>query len=114
TGGVRTLVFARKTPDHRGLVLTGPMTVESRGEDLVISRTSPALTMKIQAKDCANGGLFQMELQRGDVATTDVTHMLATAVGPTAANLTVFYFDNPNFRAREGDVVPRLRPRTIR
>ena len=53
--------------------------------------------MKLQAKDCANGGIFQMEPERGDGTATRFTHTL----GPDA-----FYFDNPNFRAREGDVMP--------
>jgi hypothetical protein len=53
--------------------------------------------MKIQAKDCANGGVFQMEVERNDGAATRFTHILAEDV---------FYFDNPNFRAAEGDVVP--------
>lgn len=103
TGGVRTIVFASKTPDHRGLRLTGAMNVELDEEDLVIERSGPGLSMKIQAKDCAQGGVFQMEPERGDNGTTDITHVLGTG---SAANLTVFYFDNPNFRAREGDVVP--------
>jgi hypothetical protein len=106
TGGVRTVVFARKTPDHRGLTLTGPLNVELTDTDIVIDRSGVGLSMKIQAKDCANGGLFQMEPQRGDGTATDITHVLATAAAPDGANMTVFYFDNPNFRAREGDVVP--------
>ena len=53
--------------------------------------------MKIQAKDCANGGLFQMEPERGDGTATRITHTLGADA---------FYYDNPNFRAREGDVVP--------
>jgi hypothetical protein len=53
--------------------------------------------MKIQAKDCANGGLFQMEVERNDGTPTLFTHILADAV---------FYFDNRNFRNRDGDVVP--------
>jgi hypothetical protein len=36
--------------------------------------------MKIQAKDCANGGLFQMEVERGDTA-TDITHVLTRRPG---------------------------------
>jgi hypothetical protein len=103
TGGVRTPVFARKTPNHRGLSLNGALSVELGEEDLVIQRSGPGLTMKIQAKDCANGGLFQMEVERGDGTETDITHVLAGAEGDS---LTAFYFDNPNFRAREGDVVP--------
>ena len=106
TGGMRTVVFARKTPDHRGLALTGPLNVEFKDTDIVIGRTGPGLSMKIQAKDCANGGLFQMEPQRGDGTATDITHVLATASGSTGSQFTVFYFDNPNFRAREGDTVP--------
>jgi hypothetical protein len=97
TGGRRTVVFSSKTPDHRGLTLTGPVNVDLKNGDVVIDRAGPGLTMKIQAKDCANGGLFQMEPQRADGGTTRITHTLAPDV---------FYFDNPNFRAREGDVVP--------
>ena len=53
--------------------------------------------MKLQAQDCANGGLFQgSELERTNGTATRITHKLAA----------VFVLDNPNFRAREGDVVP--------
>jgi hypothetical protein len=97
TGGRRTVVMASKTPDHQGLSLTGAIDVQISGPDLVISRTGPGLSMKIQAKDCANGGIFQMEPARADGGTTRITHTLAVGV---------FYFDNPNFRAREGDVLP--------
>jgi hypothetical protein len=97
TGGVRTTVFASKAPNHRGLVLTSPLTVSLVDETLELTRTGPGLTMKIQAKDCANGGVFQMEVERGDGTRTVFTHTLGAGV---------FYFDNPNFRAREGDVVP--------
>jgi hypothetical protein len=106
TGGMRTVVYARKTPDHRGLTLTGQLNVEFKESDIVIDRSGPGLSMKIQAKDCANGGLFQMEPERGDGTATDITHVLATASGSTGTQFTVFYFDNPNFRAREGDTVP--------
>jgi len=98
TGGRRTPVWAEKTPDHRGLVLNSAVEVESKGPDLVITREGTGgLTMKIQAKDCANGGNFQMEVERGDQTTTLFTHLL---------DAEAFYFDNPNFRAREGDLVP--------
>ena len=55
--------------------------------------------MKIQAKDCAQGGIFQMEPERGDRTTTRVTHTLASS---SVAGLTPFYFDNPNCRSRAG------------
>jgi hypothetical protein len=97
TGGHRTVVFASKTPDHRGLALTGAVSVSLAGDNIVIDRAGPGVSMKIQAKDCANGGLFQMEPARADGTRTRITHTLADGV---------FYFDNPNFRAREGDVVP--------
>lgn len=97
TGGQRTIVFASKTPDHRGLTLTGDVLVELGDGDIVLQRAGTGLSMKIQALDCATGGIFQMEPQRADGTATRITHTLADGV---------FYFDNPNFRAREGDVVP--------
>jgi len=106
TGGVRTPVYERKTPNHRGLVLNGRLNVELGEENLEIDRSGPGLTMKIQAKDCAAGGVFQMEVERGDGTTTDITHVLASPASPEPAFMTAFYFDNPNFRAREGDIVP--------
>jgi hypothetical protein len=97
TGGRRIVAYAGKIPDHRGLTLTSGMTVELQDDGLEIERTGPGLSMKIQAKNCANGGLFQMEPERGDGTATRITHTLGTDA---------FYYDNPNFRVREGDVVP--------
>lgn len=97
TGGMPTPVFASKMPDHRGLVLTSNVDLELEGPDLVIMRHGPGLTMKIQAKDCAQGGVFQMEVERADQTRTLFTHVLAQPA---------FYFDNRNFRNREGDSVP--------
>jgi hypothetical protein len=94
TGGKPTGVYASKVPDHRGLTLTSPISLELRDGDLVVSRTGTGgLSMKIQAKDCAQGGIFQMEPSRGDGTRTRITHTLATGT---------FYFDNANFRARLG------------
>ncbi len=97
TGGVRTVVFDSKLPNHRGLQLTGNVSLELKGSDIVMTRSGRGLTMKIQSKDCANGGIFQMEPERGDGTRTVFTHTL---------NAGVFYYDNPNFRAHEGDSVP--------
>ncbi|MFO1050446.1 MAG: hypothetical protein U1E52_21415 [Geminicoccaceae bacterium] len=97
TGGVRTVLFAGKTPDHAGLILSSNAGVELKDTDIELSRTGPGLSMKLQAKDCANGGIFQMEVERSDGQRTRFTHVL----GPN-----MFYFDNPNFRAREGDSLP--------
>jgi hypothetical protein len=61
---------------------------------MTISRTGAGgLTMKIQAKDCAQGGIFQMEVERGDGTRTRIVHTVAESA---------FYYDNPNFRARLG------------
>ena len=54
--------------------------------------------MKIQAKDCAQGGIFQMEPERGDGTRTRIVHTLAN---PASAQMRPFYFDNPRFRARD-------------
>ncbi len=97
TGGKSTPVFESKLPDHRGLVLNSGVSVElSSSADIVLTRSGPGVTMKIQAKDCANGGLFQMEVARADDSKTVFTHKLAQSA---------FYYDNRNFRNREGDTV---------
>src|SRR3712207_2565575 len=98
TGGRRTPVFASKVPHHRGLTLSSGITVELDEEDLVIGRTGSRLSMKIQSKDCAQGGIFQMEPERADGTRTRIVHTLADVTGP----LRPFYFDNPRFRARVG------------
>ncbi|MGJ9416605.1 hypothetical protein ACHAC9_02395 [Massilia sp. CMS3.1] len=103
TGNRRTPVFDSKLPDHRGLALTGEVELELKEEALVILREGPGLTMKVQAKDCANGGLFQMEPERADQTSTLFIHVLAQET---------FYFDNGNFRQREGEVV-RYKDTTI-
>jgi hypothetical protein len=97
TGGTRTVVFTRKTPHHKGLTLTSDVSVEISRESLVIQRTGPGLSMKIQAKDCASGGTFQAEPVRADGAATVFTHVLADGV---------FYFDNPSVRDRLGENIP--------
>ena len=98
TGGRFTPVWASKTPDLGGDVLTSAVDVRNDGPDLVVKRSGTGDTdMKIQAKDCATGGIFQMEPERGGDKPTVFTHVLAPEV---------FYFDNPNFRAREGELVP--------
>ena len=99
TGGVRTPVWASRVPDHRGLSLSSAITVEIEEDGLELSRTGTGLSMKIQAKDCAQGGIFQTEPARGDGTRTRFVHMLATSSNP---KLTPFFYDNPNFRARVG------------
>lgn len=96
TGGRATPVFESKLPDHRGLVLTSGVAVELGEAGITLSRTGPGVSMKLTAKDCASGGIFQMEVERTDETKTVFTHKLAASA---------FYFDNRNFRNREGDTV---------
>lgn len=103
TGGVVTPVFESKTPDHRGITLTSNLGLGLKGDSVEIEREGPGVAMKIQAKDCAQGGVFQMEVERADEAPTVFTHTLAGVEGNALA---AFYYDNRNFRNREGDVVP--------
>ncbi len=91
TGGVRTEAFAAKLADLRGATLTSPLDVQL-GKDgtISLSRTGPGVSMKITGKDCANGGIFQMEPERADGTATTFTHVLGAGA---------FYFNNPNFAA---------------
>jgi len=97
TGGKPTPVFASKIPDHRGLSLTSDISVRIDRQKVVIERTGFGLSMKIQANDCAEGGIFQVEPARADGTATVFTHVLADGV---------FYFDNPNVRALLGLNIP--------
>src|SRR4051812_1839914 len=82
TGGVFTPLFASKVPDLGGRSLDGgDLEVKLSPQTGELLRKGGA-SMKLQLKDCAQGGIFQME---ADQATT-VTHTLA----PNA-----FYFTNP-------------------
>ena len=102
TLGSITPVYASKAPDHRGLTLISDLLVELKDDALAIQRTGIGLSMKVQAKDCAQGGLFQMEPERTDGLRTEIVHTLAAGGG----NLQPFYFDNRNFRDHETDLVP--------
>lgn len=103
TGGVLTPVWASKLPQHGGS-LTSAVTLSLPGDAVNLRRTGTlasgqALDMKIQAKDCAAGGIFQMEVGRGDGAKTRFVHTLAGGTrGPAP-----FYFDNASFRERIGE-----------
>ena len=55
-----SVVFTSKVPEH-GDVLNGPLSLRLSNEGVVLERAGARQDMKIQAKDCAQGGLFQME-----------------------------------------------------
>jgi len=53
-----------KVPLH-GKTLTSPVSLQISNESVVLERSSGGQDMKIQAKDCQQGGLFQMEPEPG-------------------------------------------------
>ena len=53
------VAFASKTPDLKGAALTSPLSVQLDKGSILLSRTGTGVSMKIQSKDCASGGIFQ-------------------------------------------------------
>ena len=88
TGGKRTVVFASKTPNLRGATLTSGMEIRLRDGDLRLERSGGGVDMKIQAKDCAQGGIFQMEPERDDGTATVFTHTPGTRARSTSTTRT--------------------------
>jgi len=88
SGKTPIVAFASKVPVLGALTLTSDVSVTIGDGTISISRAGTGISMKVQANDCGAGGIFQMEPERGDGATTDLVHTL----GPN-----VFYFNNPNF-----------------
>ena len=86
TGGQRTPVYESKTPNHRGLTLTSDLQIQLQEDAMSIERSGTGLMMKVQAKDCAQGGLFQMEPERGDGTATEIIHTLANAADGSNQN----------------------------
>ena len=90
-------MFAAKIPNHQGLTLTSDVQVSLDAESIELTRSGSGLSMKLQANDCATGGIFQMEPARADARPTVFTHVLGNEV---------FYFDNPNFRTHLNEQFP--------
>jgi hypothetical protein len=83
THGVRTPLFDYKLPDLKGQTLdTGGFEIQLSPQAGVIRRRGSGVGMKLQFKDCAQGGIFQMEPDQQTV----ITHKLSTGI---------FYFKNP-------------------
>lgn len=84
THGVRTPIFAYKLPDLKGRTLdAGQLEIQLSPQSGVIRRRGAGVGMKLQFKDCAQGGIFQMEPDQP----TTITHKLAPGI---------FYFKNPS------------------
>ena len=83
TGGVFTPLFASKVPNLDGQTLdAGELEIKLFPQGGELRRRGVAAGMKLQLKDCASGGIFQMEPDQPTV----VTHTLAAGI---------FYFRNP-------------------
>jgi hypothetical protein len=93
TGGRFTPIYASKIPDLRGATLTSAISLEVGEDEVELGRSGSGVSMKLQGKDCAGGGIFQMEPERNDGTRTRIVHRLAASA---------FYYDNANFRARLG------------
>jgi hypothetical protein len=88
TGGVRTVLFTRKEPSLNGKTVdAGDFEVTLSAPSLELRRQGSSLKMKIQAKDCAQGGVFQMEPETNDGSPIVFTH--------TVASPDLYYFVNP-------------------
>lgn len=61
-GGVQ--IFKSKVPLH-GETLNSPVSLDISAEGVVLERNGGGQDMKIQSKDCVQGGLFQMEPEPG-------------------------------------------------
>jgi hypothetical protein len=61
-GGVQ--IFKSKVPLH-GKTLNSPVSLDISAEGIVLERNGGGQDIKIQAKDCVQGGLFQMEPEPG-------------------------------------------------
>jgi hypothetical protein len=83
TPGVRTPVWASKTLDL-GPVLRSDVEVRVDGGDLLLLARGRSAKVKVQAKDCATGGIFQQEAEAATAVTA--THTLAAGM---------FYYVNP-------------------
>jgi hypothetical protein len=83
TAGVRTPVWASKTLDL-GPVLRSDVEVRVDGSDLLVLSRGRSAKVKVQAKDCATGGIFQQEAEAATAVTA--THTLAAGM---------FYYVNP-------------------
>ena len=62
------MIFESKIPNH-GETLTSGVSLDLNNEAVVLERSGGGQDMKIQAKDCQQGGLFQMEPEPGTTET---------------------------------------------
>ena len=89
TRGRFTPIWASKIADLGGSRLDKEIEIrpyDSAGSGLVIRAAGRNVKMKVQAKDCATGGVFQIEGERDDSLPLKFTHTLAPGA---------FFYTNP-------------------
>jgi hypothetical protein len=106
TGGKDTTIFTSKAPQLSSK-LTGPVSLRLQSEQLILSRGTGA-NMKIQAKDCSTGGMFQMEAEPGQT----YVHQLAAGFHYFEDNLGRTLFTNGTVIGRESPELATLVSRT--
>jgi hypothetical protein len=87
--GGRQVLFASKVPNH-GRTLDSALSLQIAAEGMVIERNGGGQDMKIQAKDCHQGGVFQMEPEPGTTYTHTLGVPVYTGVSPLAASRLCF------------------------
>jgi hypothetical protein len=81
TGGVRTPLFTSKVPSVANNALdSGDLDVRIDSGSVELRRAGRNLKMKIQSKDCSQGGIFQMEPELDAGGTVVLTHILAPGI----------------------------------
>jgi hypothetical protein len=96
----RTPIYTSKLPGH-GKTLGGALSLELRSEALVLQRAGSGQTMKIQAKDCHQGGIFQLENEPGTTQTNTLAagwHYTSQPPGQTRLCITngkISAYDSP-------------------
>jgi hypothetical protein len=84
------------------------LSLEINAESLVLQRSGGGQTMKIQAKDCPQGGLFQMEPEPGTVEVTNLaTGWRYTGVAPGSGRLCISNGRIGHRRGRDRRRLPR-------
>jgi hypothetical protein len=107
-----TVIFESKVPNH-GEVLNGPLSLEISNEGVVLERAGGGQDMKIQAKDCPQGGLFQMEPEPGITETNTLGPGFAYEAG-TPGQADPLCFTNGRFAGYDSPELATLVSSTAR
>jgi hypothetical protein len=109
TGGTRTRVFVSQTPQLNA-DLTGNLQLELSQERVKLIRTGRGAKLKVDAKDCSQGDIFDIESN----FPIKVVHVLDPAFHYYKDRLGRLMFTNGKVIGREGPELARLISRTTR